>query len=388
MASRLTPFQIMETLVAFPTVSRDSNLPLIDWVQDYLEAHGATCIRHLHPDQPKAGLWAHAGPMQEGGIVLSGHTDVVPVDGQDWSGDPFTVTERDGRYYGRGCADMKGFDALAIWAVAEACSRDLAAPLQVALSYDEEIGVIGADPLIRDAAPQLPRAAMAIIGEPTTLQAVTGHKASVAFDVHLRGFEVHSSLSHTGVSAVMQAARLVDWANGVNATNAARHPQGTDALFDPPWTNAHVGVIEGGTAHNITARDCRFVISFRCVPGEDPEEYARAFEAQVRRVEAEMQAVQPSCFIALTRAFAAPGLAPEPDSTAEALVRGLTGDNGTHVVSYGTEAGHFQNHGYSAVVCGPGDIAQAHQPDEFIEISQFEAGHDFMRRLLDHQAKR
>tara|TARA_R110000868_G_scaffold49287_3_gene159104 strand:+ start:61484 stop:62620 length:1137 start_codon:yes stop_codon:yes gene_type:complete len=373
----------MQTLVAFPTVSRDSNLALIDWVQDYLEEHGVTCVRHLHPSEPKAGLMAHAGPMEEGAVVLSGHTDVVPVDGQAWSSDPFKVVERDGKYFGRGCVDMKSFDALAIWALAEGAGRDLARPVQIALTYDEEIGVIGADPLLRDVADKLPRGRVAIIGEPSMMQPVTGHKAGIAFDTIVHGFEVHSSLSHTGVSAIMEGAKLITWANGVNDANMAKGAEGTDALFNPPWTNAHVGMIEGGTAHNITAKRCEFVMSFRCVPGEDPQIYEDAYRAEVARVEAAMQAIRPETFIEIQPKFMAPGLAPEVNGAAEELARRLTGDNGTHVVSYGTEAGHFQNHGYSAVVCGPGDIAQAHQPDEYITVAQFEAGHDFMRRLLD-----
>ncbi|QOL80664.1 acetylornithine deacetylase [Pseudooceanicola spongiae] len=388
MSSRLSPFQIMQTLVGFPTVSRDSNLPLIDWVQDYLEEHGVTCVRHLHPSEPKAGLMAHAGPMVEGAVVLSGHTDVVPIDGQDWSSDPFTVSERDGKYYGRGCVDMKSFDALAVWALAEAAGRDLTRPLQIALTYDEEVGVIGADPLLRDIGNALPKGNVAIIGEPTMMQTVTGHKASIAFDTIVHGFEVHSSLAHTGVSAIMEGAKLIAWANGVNAANMAKTPQGSDALFNPPWTNAHVGMIGGGTAHNITAKRCEFVMSFRCVPGEDPSMYEEAYRAEAARVEAEMQQIRPETSIELRPKYIAPGLAPEINGAAEELARRLTGDNGTHVVSYGTEAGHFQNHGYSAVVCGPGDIAQAHQPDEYITVAQFEAGHDFMRQLLDLLSER
>lgn len=379
----LSPRQILETLVSFPTVSRDTNLPLIDWVQGYLESHGVTCYRHHHPDQPKAGLWAWTGPEEEGGVVLSGHTDVVPIDGQDWSSDPFTVTERDGKLYGRGCADMKGFDALAVWALVEASRRKLSKPLHLAFTYDEEIGLLGAAPLLADALPHVPKPAVALIGEPTMLQVVSGHKAGIAFDTQVNGFEVHSSIAYKGVSAIMEAAKLVEWGNAVNAANAAKEPQGSDALFDPPWTNAHVGMISGGTAHNITAKTCNFLMSFRCVPGEDPESYARAYEAEVRRVEAEMQAIRPETSITLTRLFDAKGLAPEKDGAAEQLARQLTGDNGSHVVSYGTEAGYFQAEGLSAVVCGPGDIAQAHQPDEFITLEQFEKGEAYMRRLLD-----
>ncbi|MHC9234112.1 acetylornithine deacetylase [Pseudooceanicola sp. 502str34] len=380
---RLTPYEIMEKLVSFPTVSRDSNLPLIDWVEDYLKQNGVPTYRHLHPDQPKAGLWAHAGPMEEGGLVLSGHTDVVPVDGQDWSSDPFTVETRDGKYYGRGCADMKSFDALAIWAVVEAQHRGIARPLQVALTYDEEVGLLGADPLIKDAAGKFPKASAAIIGEPTMMQAVTGHKGGLAFDVHMRGYEVHSSMSHKGVSAIMEAAKIIEWANEMNAASAAATPGPKAAPFDPAWTNVHVGTIEGGTAHNITAKDCHFVLSFRIVPGDTHEQWETAFRAKVAEVEAGMKAIHPDAGITLTKKFGGPGLVPEDAGEAEAFVRRITGDNGTHVVSYGTEAGYFQRHGFSAVVCGPGDIAQAHQPDEFITIDQFNAGHAFMERLLD-----
>ena len=384
MPARLTPYEIMEKLVSFPTVSRDSNLPLIDWVQDYLDSQGVKTYRHLHASEPKAGLWAHAGPMEEGAIILSGHTDVVPVDGQDWHSDPFTVTEKDGRYYGRGCCDMKGFDALAIWAVTEAQATGTARPLQLALTYDEEVGLIGADPLLRDAVPHFPRAAAAIIGEPTTMQAVTGHKGGMAWDVHVHGFEIHSSLAYRGVSAIMEAARLIQWANEVNEQSAAATPPAHAAAFDPPWSNLHVGMIEGGTAHNITAKDCEFVFTIRVVPGDDREAWKKRIFDKIAEIEAGMQAIQPTARIEVTERFAGPGLMAEPGGVAETLVRQITGDNASHVVSYGTEAGYFQEHGFDAVVGGPGDIQQAHQADEYIEISQFEAGHDFMRRLLDH----
>lgn len=384
MPERLTPYQIMEKLVSFPTVSRDTNLPLIDWVQDYLEGHGVAVKRHLHASEPKAGLWAHAGPMEEGGIVLSGHTDVVPVDGQAWSSDPFTVTERDGRYYGRGCCDMKSFDALAIWAVVEAQTNGTGRPLQLAFTYDEEIGLLGADPLLADLGSAFPRATAAIIGEPTTMQAVTGHKGGLAWTMHVHGYEIHSSLSHRGVSAIMEGARLIQWANEVNAESAAATPNEINALFDPPWSNLHVGMIEGGTAHNITAKDCEFVFSIRVTPGDDPEVWRKRVMNKVAEVEAGMKAIHPDAGIEVIERFAGPGLFSDPGGPAETLARQLTGDNARHVVSYGTEAGYFQRHGFDAVVCGPGDIEQAHQPDEYIEIAQFEAGHAFMQRLLDH----
>lgn len=378
----LDPVEIMKTLVGFATVSRDSNLPLIDWVQAYLDRHGVKTYRHVHPDQPKAGLWAHAGPLIDGAVLLSGHTDVVPVDGQDWSSDPFVVQERDGRYYGRGTADMKSFDALAIWALVQAQREGVTRPLQLALSYDEEVGLIGAEPLIADAARHFPRAELAIIGEPTTLQAVTGHKGGIAWDVHLRGFEIHSSMAYKGVNAIMEAARLIDWTNQVNAQSMAATPSPANAPFDPPWSNLHVGTIRGGTAHNITARDCHLVLSVRLLPGDDPQEWSDRVHAKAAEIETGMRKIHPDCFITLTTRFNGPGLSNPPGGAAETFVRQITGDNGSHVVSYGTEAGHFQRAGFSAVVCGPGDIAQAHQPDEYITLDQFQAGHDFMRRLL------
>jgi acetylornithine deacetylase len=382
MPARLSPRQILDRLVSFPTVSRDTNLPLIDWVEDYLESHGVTAHRVWNEDRTKASLHAHIGPKVAGGVVLSGHSDVVPVDGQVWSSDPWTVTERDGRLYGRGTCDMKGFVALALAAVPLALAADLKRPLQLALSYDEELGCTGAPPMIAEMARSLPRAAAVIVGEPSRFSVVTGHKGGTGFKVHVKGYEVHSSLIHTGVSAIMAAAPLIDFANRVNAANAARPPAALAQMFDPPWTTLHVGMIQGGTAHNITAADCRFSCEIRVVPGEDIEDWVAAFEGQVAQAVAAMQTIRPETGITVARFFSVPPLRPETDGAAEALARRLTGDNGLHVVSYGTEAGQFQAEGYSAVVCGPGDIAQAHQPDEFLEISEFDAGWSFMQRLV------
>ena len=382
MPARLSPRQILDKLVSFPTVSRDTNLPLIDWVEDYLESHGVTAHRVWNEDRTKASLYAHIGPKVEGGVVLSGHTDVVPVDGQVWSSDPWTVTERDGRLYGRGTCDMKGFVALALAAVPLALAADLKRPLQLALSYDEELGCTGAPPMIAEMARSLPRAAAVIVGEPSRFSVVTGHKGGTGFKVHVKGYEVHSSLIHTGVSAIMVAAPLIDFANRVNIANAAKPPAALAQMFDPPWTTLHVGMIQGGTAHNITAADCRFSCEIRVVPGEDIEDWVAAFEGQVAQAVAAMQTIRPETGITVARFFSVPPLRPETDGAAEALARRLTGDNGLHVVSYGTEAGQFQAEGYSAVVCGPGDIAQAHQPDEFLEMSEFDAGWSFMQRLV------
>ena len=386
MAPILTPRALLDRLVAFPTVSRDTNLPLIDWLEGYLAGHGIESRRVPNADGTKASLYAWTGPEVAGGVLLSGHTDVVPVDGQAWTSDPWTVTERDGRLYGRGCVDMKGFDALAIWALVEASRRRLARPLQLAMSYDEEVGCTGCIGMVAEMAERLPRAAAVVVGEPTTMQVVTGHKGGTAYKVHVKGYEVHSSILHRGVNAIMAAAPLIDWANRVNAENSAKAPGPLAAVFDPPWTTVHVGTIAGGTAHNITAADCRFGLDFRVVPGERLEDWVARFEAEVAARRAQIGAIRPEADIRLDRYFTLPIFTPEHDGAAEALARRLTGDNATHVVSYGTEASHFQAAGWSCVVCGPGDIAQAHQPDEFITVAEFEAGRQFMERLLADMA--
>ncbi|MGD1881343.1 MAG: acetylornithine deacetylase [Paracoccaceae bacterium] len=382
MPDRLSPLDIMRQLVAFPTVSRDTNLPLVDWVEVYLEGHGIECHRFPHPDQPKAALFAHVGPDVEGAVVLSGHTDVVPVDGQPWDSDPFQVVERDGKYFGRGTTDMKAFDALALWALVEAHHAGVRRPLQIALSFDEEIGCTGAPPMIAAMQGVVPRGNAVIVGEPSMMRAVTGHKGGMGFDTHVVGFEVHSSIINQGVSAVLEGARLIDWANHRNAENSASAPSDLASLFDPPFTTWHVGQVQGGTAHNITAKDCHFSMDFRAVPGDDKADLEEAYRTKVAAVEAGMRAVHADARIDVSTRFDVPALTPEEDGLAEGFVRQITGDNGNHVVSYGTEAGQFQQAGYSAVVCGPGDIAQAHQPNEFITVAQFEAGHQFMRDLL------
>jgi acetylornithine deacetylase len=383
LAERLTPLEIMTKLISFPTVSRDTNLPLVDWVEDYLGSHGIEAHRWTDPDQPeKAALFAHVGPWKEGAVVLSGHTDVVPVDGQPWTSDPWTVTEREGKYFGRGTCDMKGFDALAIWALVEGRHAALSTPMQLALSFDEEVGCTGAPPMIEAMQPVLPKGSAVIVGEPSEMRVVTGHKGGQGFPTQVVGFEVHSSIAYQGVSAIHEAARLIQWANDRNAAAAAAEPSELAALFDPPYTSWHVGVIEGGTADNITAKDCRFTMGYRAVPDEDFSVLREAYEKKVSELRKEMQAVRSEADIHVDVRFEVPALRPESEGAAEALARALTGDNGTHVVSYGTEAGQFQQAGYSAVVCGPGSIAQAHQPDEFISVSEFEAGHDFMKRLV------
>ena len=379
----LTPRQILDRLVAFPTVSRVSNLDLVDWLEGYLTGQGVACFRHWNEDRQKAALIAHAGPRVAGAVVLSGHSDVVPVDGQVWTSDPWVVVERDGRLYGRGTCDMKGFVALAVWALVEAQRRRLARPLQLALSYDEEIGCTGAPPMIETMQGVVPRGEIALIGEPSRMKVITGHKGGTGYAVHVKGYEVHSSLLPEGVSAVMEAARLIQWVNDRNDEIQARPRGATGGRFHPPFTTLHVGRIQGGTADNITAADCRFAVEMRCVPDDDPEAHAGAFREAAMALDRALKARRPEAGVRLEKFFDVSPLRPEVDGPAEALARALTGDNATGVVSYGTEAGQFQDAGYSAVVIGPGDIAQAHQADEYLEVSEFEAGQRFMQRLLE-----
>ena len=382
-AAHLDPLALMTKLISFPTVSRDSNLPLVDWVESYLDSHGIPAHRVYDETGEKAALFAHVGPDVEGGIVLSGHTDVVPVDGQAWDTDPWTVIEKDGKYFGRGTCDMKGFDALSIWALVEAHHRGVTRPLQLALSYDEEVGCLGAPPMIDRMVETLPKASAVIVGEPSMMNAVTAHKGGLGLNTRIKGYEVHSSLMHTGVSAIMYGARLIEWANQTNAASAAAEPSPVAAMFEPTFTTVHIGTIEGGTADNITAKDCRFSVDMRVLPDESPERWREIYMEQVAGVVGDMKAVHPDTDIEVDTTFWVPGLRPEEDGEAERIVRQITGDNGEHVVSYGTEAGQFQERDYSVVICGPGSIEQAHQPNEFIEVAQFKAGAAFLERMLD-----
>lgn len=387
MPDSYSPREMLARLVGFPTVSRETNLPLIDFVEDYLRGHGVACHRVTDDEGRKACLYALIGPAEPGGVVLSGHTDVVPVDGQPWSSDPFTLTERDGRLYGRGACDMKGFAAVALAAVPKALQAGLKRPIQLALSYDEEIGMAGARRLVPAMAENMPPAAACIVGEPTMMQVITGHKGALMLQTHVRGFEVHSSIVHAGVSAVFNAARLVTWLEEqMEANRRAAAENGGNALYDPPYTTLHVGVIQGGTARNIVARDCAFATDIRTLPNDNSADWLARYRAKVAEIDAAMKTVRPEAGITVEVVGDIAGCRPEPDGAAEALCRALTGDNAEHAVSYGTEAGIFQSGGYSTCVCGPGDIAQAHQPDEFLDVAQLDAGAAFIDRLIGRLA--
>ncbi|MFK7913700.1 MAG: acetylornithine deacetylase [Pseudomonadales bacterium] len=382
---------MLARLVAFPTVSRDSNLALIDYVREYLAAHGVSAELVRSPCGQKANLYASIGPDVPGGVVLSGHTDVVPVDDQDWHSDPFELVEREGRLYGRGTCDMKAFYAIALALIPE--MQQLQRPLHLALSYDEETGCLGAPALIEAISARLPGISAVIVGEPTELQVVTAHKGIVYFETRITGYEAHSSLQHLGVSAVMAAGRLVHWLSERQRQNAAaarqkpRAPDAPQAPFEPPYTSLHCGMIRGGTAPNITARECHFVTDIRALPDEDPHlilaEYRQFAEQEVL---AEMRAVHADTDIQIEVHANVPAFAAHPDCPAVQLAKQLTGQNEVLSQPYGAEAGQFKRAGFATVMCGPGSIEQAHQPNEFISVAQLEAGEQFMRRLIQVQS--
>ena len=377
---------ILAKLVAFDTTSRASNLALIQFVEAELAKLGLTGRRVPNEDGTKANLYATIGPMAEGGVILSGHTDVVPVDGQAWSSDPFTLTPRDGRLYGRGTCDMKGFLALALAAAPELAKAPLARPVHLAFSYDEEVGCLGAPSMIEALARELPRPRAVIVGEPTNMEAVRGHKGISVYTVTVTGREAHSSLTHLGVSAVMAAVKLMS----LLADLSERLERDADPAspFSPRGASLTIGLVGGGTAVNILARECRFSFDLRCPPGLDPEALLKDFFAAARALDGELKARAPEAGVRIERRSATPALAPESDGDAEILARLLAGDNGPgRVVSYAAEAGQFQGAGFSTVICGPGSIDQAHQPNEYVELSQMQRGAQFMGRLIESMTR-
>ncbi|MEH6789856.1 acetylornithine deacetylase [Parasphingorhabdus sp.] len=372
--------EILDTLIAFDTTSRNSNLELIAWVEDYLAGQGINSTRVVSDDASKANLYATVGPNVAGGVILSGHSDVVPVDGQLWDSDPWTVTERNGLLHGRGTCDMKGFIALALAAVPS--FKQGTRPVHLAFSYDEEVGCLGAPAMIEAMTATLPAPALAIIGEPTMMKVITGHKGITVHAVEVLGHEAHSSLTHLGLSANMVAIELMhdlaELARGLWENADPASP------FVPPHATLTIGTMEGGTAANILARRARFVFDLRCPPDVDPEAVLAPFKAKVAALDAEMKQAFPAAGVSITRLSNAPPMAPAGSQEAESFVRRLTGDNSpAGVVSYAAEAGQFQQAGFATVICGPGSIEQAHQPNEYLAVEQFARGADFMQRLAE-----
>ncbi|TGY89293.1 acetylornithine deacetylase [Marinicauda algicola] len=373
------PRDILKTLVGFDTTSRNSNLDLIDWVEAYLADLGARTERIASGDGRKANLHAVLGPEEDGGIVLSGHTDVVPVDGQDWSCDPFELTAREGRLYGRGTCDMKGFIACALAAAPGFAKAKLKKPVHFAFSYDEEVGCLGAPAMIRAMMAGSPRPRLAIVGEPTNMQVVTGHKGLFSMHVELHGKEAHSSRVNDGACAVTHAVPLMNFL--YEEAQKLKDAAPADSPFDPPYGTLTIGQMGGGTAVNILAKQAWFFWLMRPAPWDDAPDIARRLREKAVEIEARMRESAPEARVSVTQRSDVPPLKPEADGEAEHLARQLTGDNATRTVSYGTEAGQFQEAGLSVVVCGPGSIEQAHQGDEFIEESQIEACMSFLGKL-------
>jgi acetylornithine deacetylase len=372
---------ILARLVAFDTTSRGSNLALIEWVEGFLRPLGAVMTRLPNEGGDKANLWARLGPDKPGGIVLSGHTDVVPVDGQPWTTAPWDLAERAGRLYARGTTDMKGFVALALAHAGPISKLPLKTPVHLALSYDEEVGCAGVAPMIEEMARRGADPSVVWVGEPTLWGVVSAHKGIRDYEVKITGKAAHSSDPRMGASAIHEAVELLSVLRRIAREEEARAPK--DSQFDPAWTTLTIGEISGGTASNILARECRFIFDVRAVPGSDPDAMLGPFFAEVEKVQARLKQHGPECGVVVEKHANAPPLKVVRDSPAERFMRSLTGDNAQRVVAFATEAGQFQRAGFSAVVCGPGSVEQAHQPDEFLAISELEKGLAIFRRFVE-----
>jgi len=382
---QLTAMPLIRTLIGFDTTSRESNLALIDWVREYLAGYDVEVALTFDDERRKANLFAtlpaRDGNATTGGIVLSGHTDVVPVDGQPWDSDPFTATVKGDRLYGRGVADMKSFSAIGLAFVPQFLSRGLNRPLHFALSYDEEVGGVGVRRLLQDVVARGIKPAGCIVGEPTGMRLIVAHKGKKSFRCRVRGHEVHSSLTPYGVNAVQVACEIVSFLTQMG--RRFRDRGGFDAAYDVPYTTVHTGVIRGGTALNIVPRDCSFDFEFRHLPFDDPD----ALLAEVRRFAAtllpEMHAVSPDTHIEFDALTASPGLDTHGGTEIAELGRACSGSHDLGKVSFGTEASLFHHSDIAAIICGPGHIEQAHQPNEWIALEQLALCESFMQRLAD-----
>jgi acetylornithine deacetylase len=377
---------ILERLVAFDTESDKSNLPLIDYVEQRLRERGFEPLRAPNKAGDKAALLVTIGPRVDGGIVLSGHTDVVPVVEQEWSGDPFTLRAEGGRLFARGACDMKGFDAICLAMIPYFAAANLRRPVHILLSYDEETTCLGSLDFINRFGKDLPRPAAVIVGEPTMMEVVDAHKSIATFWTKVTGFEAHSSNPALGANAVAAACEIV--AEIYRLADSYQAAATQNPRFDPRYSTLHVGTIRGGTARNILARECAFHWEFRGVPGDSMRVALQQVEDYVERV----------ALPRLTRyvhgprvdtivEVDVPGLLAAPGSAAETLALKLAGSNRTRAAAFATEAGQFQSSGLPTVVCGPGSIEQAHKPDEFIERSQIEAYVGFLQRLAGELAR-
>jgi len=370
---------LTKELVAFDTTSRNSNLSLIAYVRELLEGAGARMRLTRNAEKTKANLFATFGPETGGGYVLSGHTDVVPVDGQDWSSDPFKPEIRDGKLFGRGTADMKGFIGCALSLLGEIESAPLKRPIHFALSYDEEVGCAGVQGLLDDLAAANIKPALAIIGEPTGMRVVGAHKSGAVIHTHCRGREGHSSAPDKGANAVMMAGEFVAYLE----TLQEELKRDRDPHFDPPYTTVQANMIEGGTAVNVLARDALVTWEYRALPGGDAKSVMRRAQNHAQEIilpKYKLRAPEAAIETELHASY--PGLILDENSPAVALAREISGANAVETVAYGTEAGLFQRAGIPAIVCGPGSIEQAHKADEFVALPELDACEKFLRRVI------
>jgi acetylornithine deacetylase len=376
---------MIERLIAFNTVSRDSNLGLIEWVRDYLQGFGAATRLTYDASGKKANLFATLGESSKPGLILSGHTDVVPVDGQNWDTDPFCTVERDGKLFARGSADMKGFIGIILAQapkfVAALNDGRLDAPLHYSLSYDEEVGCIGVRGLIRDLEENGIRPAGCVVGEPTSMQPIIAHKGTHRFRCAVRGREAHSSYVTHGVNAIEYAARLVVFIRQIAERLAANETR--DYGFTVPYSTLSTGVIHGGIAANVVPKDCVFQFDLRSLPQTSPDALYQEIRAHAEHLSREMRTVDSEAGIDLEWVSKTVGLAAAESDAIVQWAMQLSRNAKVGKVSYGTEAGLFQKMGVPSVICGPGDIAQAHRPNEFVTLEQLAQCERFMERILE-----
>lgn len=378
----MNSIDILEKLIAFPTVSRDSNLDMVTYVADLLEKHGIASQLIHSADGHKANLFATIGPSGVPGVMLSGHTDVVPVDGQDWTLPAFALTERDGKLYGRGAADMKGFIACALAMALKAAKTELKTPLHLALSYDEEIGCIGVHSLIEmlAAAPHKPM--LCIVGEPTSMQVATGHKGKIGARAFCRGREGHSALAPLALNAIHLGC---DFVAALRAEQERLAREGArDGDYDIPYTTVHVGKMNAGVALNIVPNLCQLDFEIRNIAADDADAILERLRGEAERIAAAAKDKAPEAAIAIEVFNTYPGLDTPANSQAVAFVKSLTGANGTIKVAFGTEGGLFSRElGTPTVVCGPGSMAQGHKPDEFVSVEQMHRCDEMLGKLLE-----
>jgi acetylornithine deacetylase len=381
--SRLDSRALLARLVGFNTVSPESNLALIEFIRDYLNELGVACELIFNDERSKANLLARIGPDQDGGIVLSGHTDVVPVDGQAWTLDPFSLTERDGRLYGRGTADMKGFIASVLAAVPGFLEQPLKTPVHLAFSYDEEVGCLGVRSLLEQLQQRPHKPRLCLIGEPTELKPILGHKGKLAMRCHVHGAACHSAYAPSGVNAIEYAAQLIGHLREIG--QELRAPEQQDARFDPPFSTIQTGLISGGRALNIVPEDCQFDFEVRTLPGFAAEQVVERLQAYAeQQVLPPMQAVHADSSVRITPLSAYPGLVTDADSEAARWIAELCQSEDFGTVAFGTEGGLFQQAGIATVVCGPGSMDQGHKPDEFVSCEQLERCDAMLQRLAEH----